>query len=156
MSKHSSGVLDSVYQQVVLEHNRKPVGFGHNTDAPYQVTVDNPTCGDRICVHLHVDHVTGQILKIGFSEESCAICTASASLMCQQVHAHTLDEAVSFAGQFNEFIEQAHSVEWLPDVLQPLDVFAQLQQIPMRKNCATLPWNALIELAQSITENHKE
>ena len=156
MSKHSPGVLDSVYQQLVLEHNRNPVGFGVDADAPYQVTLDNPTCGDRICLHAHIDQATGKLLQIGFSDENCAICTASASLMCQQINELVLNEAVFLAKQFNEFIDQGHSGQWLPNALQPLEVFTQLQHIPMRKNCAKLPWEALLELAENVTKNHKD
>ena len=70
---------NSLYQEVILDHNRKPRNYGKLEQSSHQATGHNPLCGDRLDITLHVDG--DQISAIAFQGESCAICKASASLL---------------------------------------------------------------------------
>ena len=87
--------------------------------------------------------------ELAFTGESCAICTASASLLCQQTSGLTARHAAAMARQFHQFVHDQQPLD--DEQLQVLSIFAQLQRLPNRKTCATLPWQAL----QDVLANHR-
>lgn len=145
--------LDALYQQVILEHNRQPVGFNKIADADIIGEGHNPVCGDhiRIGVFLDAEHV--QLHRLGFADESCAICTASASLLCKQLQQIPLNEVDEITNEFIGFIKQGDSTQ--NPLLEPMQVFAELQRLPARKRCATLPWETLLKTLQEQTRDHE-
>lgn len=142
--------LGAVYQQAILNHNRNPIGFGALSGATYTITADNPVCGDQISVGVFFDTHQQHVEQVRFSDESCAICTASASLLCQQLSDIPIRRALRLAKSFVDFIETGQSLP--SDELIPLQVFAELQHLPTRKRCATLPWTTLIKALQKAAD----
>ena len=129
-----------LYQEVILDHNRKPRNWGH-LDAPtHKAEGLNPLCGDHIWVTLDVadDHVKA----IAFEGESCAICKASASMMTAKVKGKSVDEAEELVNEFRGMttgsLDQSR-----PNHLGHLSVFEGVKDLPARVKCAILPWHTL-------------
>ncbi len=150
--------LDAIYQQQILQHNRQPVGF--QKPLPHgsgwqQLHASNPLCGDEIVLavkmHRSASAAAGKpepiLQELGFNGDSCAICTASASLLCQQLQGLSSQRATAMAQQFIAFVLCQQPLT--DERLQPLAIFAQLHQLPNRHHCATLAWQALQDLLGS-------
>ena len=88
-------VANQLYQEVILDHNRKPRNFGKLADASHQAEGLNPLCGDHIWVYLRL--AGGQVEGIGFEGQSCAICKASASMMTHAVKSRSVADAETLA-----------------------------------------------------------
>ena len=84
--------LRSLYQEVILDHNRSPRNFGPLEDADLQADGHNPLCGDRLLIAVKVDD--GVVTDVRFQGSGCAISQASASLMTEGIKGKTLDEAL--------------------------------------------------------------
>lgn len=132
--------LRDLYQEVILDHNKRPRNF--RGVEPHSHTADgyNPLCGDRVTVQLHLD-ADDRIQDIGFQGEGCAISTASASIMTEVLKGRTVDEARHLFEQFHELVT---SDDTLPDpALGKVAVLAGVRDYPMRVKCATLAWHTL-------------
>ncbi len=149
----ASSSLDALYQQVILEHNRHPVGFDQLDNASLIAQGYNPVCGDHIQLGLFLDAGGRHLQKLGFDGQSCAICTASASLLCQQLHDLSIDELKILVNSFLGFIKHATPLQ--EPSLQPLQVFAELQRLPTRQGCAALPWETLQTTLQEFEVKHE-
>jgi nitrogen fixation NifU-like protein len=131
--------LRELYQQVILDHNRKPRNLRTLPDANRTADGDNPLCGDRISVYLDVaDRV---IRDVGFQGSGCAISRAAASMMTASVKGKTEDEAHGLFERIHRMLigdgpAAAHD-------LGKLAVFAGVREFPSRIKCATLPWHTL-------------
>lgn len=130
----------ALYQEVILDHNRKPRNYGTVEHASHHATGHNPLCGDHIEVTLDVDDDT--IEHIAFEGESCAICKASASMMTVAVKGKTRTEADVL---MREFIDMATGKLAINNDhhLGRLKVFAGIAALPVRVKCAILPWHTL-------------
>ncbi len=132
--------LRDLYQEVILDHNKRPRNF--RGVEPHSHTADgyNPLCGDRVTVQLHLD-ADNRIQDIGFQGEGCAISTASASIMTEVLKGHTVDQARHLFEQFHELMT---TDDTLPDpALGKVAVLAGVRDYPMRVKCATLAWHTL-------------
>jgi nitrogen fixation protein NifU and related proteins len=130
--------LEALYQEVVLDHNRRPRNF-RALDGGRKAEGHNPLCGDRFTVYLRVDG--GVITDIGFQGSGCAIAKASASLMTERVKGQTVDEAGALIERFQRMIAAPPGRP--VDELGPLTSLAGVRQFPMRVKCASLAWQAL-------------
>lgn len=132
--------LKSIYQEVILDHNRKPRNYGTLDDANYHAIGHNPLCGDRIdlALHLEGDHID----RIAFHGESCAICKASASMMTATVKGRSRSEAETLIKEFREMVVGNLDLAG-PHHLGKLAVFAGVRDLPTRVKCAILPWHTL-------------
>jgi nitrogen fixation NifU-like protein len=133
-----SSDLQELYQEVILDHNRRPRNF-RTIEAARHAEGFNPLCGDRLTVYLQVEN--GRILDVSFQGSGCAISKASASLMTESVKGKTLEEAEALFRRFHQLITEAGD-EPAAD-LGKLSVFAGVREFPIRVKCATLPWHAL-------------
>lgn len=132
--------LRDLYQEVILDHNRRPRNFGPLPTANRRAEGHNPLCGDRVTVYL--DLVDGHLRDVAFQGSGCAISTASASLMTEALKGLTLEEArVLFKG-FHDLVTLG-AAEDSPE-LGKLAVFTGVREYPMRVKCATLAWHALM------------
>ncbi|HMB69487.1 MAG TPA: SUF system NifU family Fe-S cluster assembly protein, partial [bacterium] len=95
--------LRELYQQVILDHHRKPRNFGPLEGANRDAEGYNPLCGDRIRILLHVDD-EGRIRDVHFTGEGCAICTASASMMTEAVRSRSLVDVQSLFAGFHDLV----------------------------------------------------
>ena len=130
-----------LYQQVILDHNKKPRNYGELADANRQADGYNPLCGDRIHLSLHLDG--DRIDSIAFHGESCAICKASSSMMTASVKGKTVAEAEQLIQEFRDMTTGKLDAEQSGHHLGRLTVFSGISELPSRVKCAILPWHTL-------------
>lgn len=133
-----SAELQDLYQEVILDHNRRPRNF-RAMDAGRKAEGYNPLCGDRITIYLNVDN--GVIKDVSFQGAGCAISKASASLMTESVKGKTVEEAQALFERFQQMITAP--AETPLDSLGKLKVLAGVRQFPVRVKCASLAWHTL-------------
>ena len=132
--------LRDLYQEVILDHNRRPRNFGTLPAANRQAEGHNPLCGDRVTVYLDV--AGGRIRDLAFQGAGCAISTASASLMTEALKGRSVDEARQLFAGFHGLVTTGAG-EGSED-LGKLAVFSGVREFPMRVKCATLAWHTLL------------
>ena len=130
-----------LYQEVILDHNRKPRNWGRLTDASHSAEGLNPLCGDHIWVSLKLDE--GRVGGIAFEGDSCAICKASSSMMTTNVKGKTVGEAEELIREFRDMATGKLDAAVQPHHLGRLTVFAGVRDLPSRVKCAILPWHTL-------------
>jgi nitrogen fixation NifU-like protein len=132
-----------LYQDIILDHGRKPRNFHAMAHPSHFAHGHNPLCGDRVTVYLEVEN--GRIKDVSFEGRGCAISTASASLMTEVLKGKTLEEADELFKAFHAEVTGAEAPK-MPDALQDdLDRLAPLEGVkayPARVKCATLAWHA--------------
>ena len=132
--------LRDLYQATILDHYKKPRNLGRPTNATRSAEGDNPLCGDRVTVHVHVDE-SGVVSDVGFEGSGCAISTASASLMTESIKGRPISEVEKLFDRFHDVVTGSGSPED-PD-LGKLAVFVGVRDYPLRVKCATLAWHTL-------------
>jgi nitrogen fixation NifU-like protein len=130
------GDLRALYQEVILDHNRRPRNFGALAGASHKGSGYNPLCGDRVAVYLQTDGE--RVRDIAFEGAGCAISTASASMMTEALKGKTLAEARELFARFHTLLTTGGGGE----DLGMLAAFAGVREFPMRVKCATLAWHA--------------
>jgi len=138
MSVNLTSDLQDLYQEVILDHNRRPRNF-RAIETGRKAEGYNPLCGDRLTVYLRIEN--GRIEDASFLGAGCAISTASASLMTESVKGKTLEEARDLFERFHQMITR--SPEQPIDDLGKLTALAGIRQFPIRVKCASLPWHTL-------------
>ncbi|MBG6078046.1 Fe-S cluster assembly sulfur transfer protein SufU [Polaromonas sp. CG_9.11] len=130
----------ALYQEVILDHNKKPRNCGTLDRPSHQAEGHNPLCGDHLSVGLNLDGDT--VDQIAFHGESCAICKASASMMTVAIKGKTRAQAQALT---QEFLAMATGKLDLnqPNQIGRLAVFAGVRDLPTRVKCAILPWHTL-------------
>ena len=131
---------NSLYQEVILDHNRKPRNYGKLDHASHHATGHNPLCGDRLDITLQLED--DQINNIAFQGESCAICKASASMMTAAVKGKSRANAETLIHEFRELATGKLDTDQ-PHHLGRLTVFSGIRDLPTRVKCAILPWHTL-------------
>lgn len=133
--------LRELYQEMILDHYKKPRNF-HKLDAGnHHAEGYNPLCGDRVTIYLLVENDT--IRDISFEGSGCAICTASSSLMTEILKGRKLSEMESYFGKFHELVTSDPTTPPDHEGLGKLAIFAGVREYPIRVKCATLPWHTL-------------
>lgn len=130
--------LTELYRETILQHATHPIGFEQPIEATHESEQYNPLCGDRVRIRLEIDN--GQIRSAAFQGEACAICTASASLLC----GHMPGESVAGLRDTHRWLQQAldeGKAATNHDYLAPL---LGVRQYPSRIRCAMLPWVAAV------------
>lgn len=133
--------MRQLYQEVILDHNRKPRNFGTILDANRHAEGHNPLCGDHI--KLTVDVLEDKIAAIAFEGEGCAICKASASMMTGAVKGKAVQEAETLVEEFRNMATGTLDADSQTNHLGKLKVFAGVKDLPSRVKCAILPWHTL-------------
>jgi len=131
--------LRDLYQDVILEHSKKPRNYRALPDANRSAEGFNPLCGDHFTVFLNVGD--GQIRDIAFQGSGCAISKASASMMTQALKGKRTDEAEALFARFRQVVTGTNTAEAAD--LGKLAAFAGVSEFPVRVKCATLAWHAL-------------
>ena len=130
----------ALYQEVILDHHRKPRNFGPLEQASHRAEGHNPLCGDHLSVALGIEGQT--IARIAFEGESCAICKASASMMTVAVKGKALPQAQALIQDFLAMATGKLDLDG-PHQIGRLAVFAGVRNLPTRVKCAILPWHTL-------------
>ncbi|WP_199415227.1 Fe-S cluster assembly sulfur transfer protein SufU [Wohlfahrtiimonas sp. G9077] len=141
--------LQALYQEVILDHNKKPRNFRVIDPATHAARGHNPLCGDQIKVFLTVDD-NGVIQDVSFKGEGCAISTASSSLMTEAVKGKTIEEAEKLYNIFHDAVTTDEDVD--TSELGRLAILTGVKKYPARVKCATLAWHAL---HAALTENEE-
>ena len=136
--------LDDLYQEVILDHNRRPRNFRKLDDANAYSHGINPLCGDDYHLYLQVDD-SGIIKKVGFEGQGCAISKSSASIMTTMIEGKSLKEARELDENFIRLITDDKAQESVRSKVGKLKIFEGVRQFPVRVKCATLIWHALAD-----------
>lgn len=146
--------LRTLYQELIVDHNRKPRNFRSMDHPSHLANGNNPLCGDRIIVFVKVEG--DQIVDISFQGEGCAISTASASLMTQQLKGKSLAEAKAIFQNFHDTVTsnmgEKLDLDETAKKLGKLAVLAGVRSFPSRVKCATLPWHTMQGALENSTE----
>lgn len=130
--------LRDLYQEVILEHSKKPRNYGLLESANHKAEGYNPLCGDHYTIFVNVKD--GAISEIAFQGSGCAISKASASMMTQTLKGKSTQEAEALFTRFHDLVT-GHGHEG--DALGKLAVFSGVSEFPLRVKCATLAWHAM-------------
>ncbi len=143
----------ALYQEVILDHNKKPRNYGTIEHASHHAQGHNPLCGDHISVSLNLGDE--RINAIAFQGESCAICKASASMMTAAIKGKSRADAEIL---IHEFLAMATGKLDLdcPNHIGRLAVFAGVCDLPTRVKCAILPWHTLHAAFNSVASASTE
>jgi nitrogen fixation protein NifU and related proteins len=130
-----------LYQQVILEHNKKPRNFGKLDPCTHHAEGHNPLCGDQLELSLVIEN--GVVADIKFQGSGCAIDVASASLMTGIVKGKSVAEAEAMIEQFRGMVRGELDPATQAPLLGRLTLFSGVKDLPSRVKCAILPWATL-------------
>jgi nitrogen fixation NifU-like protein len=133
--------LDALYQEVILDHNRRPRNFHAMPEATCAADGRNPNCGDKLTVWLKLDG--DRVTDISFHGEGCAISKASASLMTQAIKGRTREETAALFERVHGLVTGAALDDASAKALGPLRALGGVSRFPMRVKCASLAWHAM-------------
>jgi nitrogen fixation NifU-like protein len=133
--------LRDLYQEVILDHNRRPHNFRALDTANRTAEGYNPLCGDRLTVYVRVHD--GIIEELSFLGSGCAISKASASLMTDTLRGKTVEEAGELFERFHRLVTSPSDAPASLEQLGKLAVFAGVREYPLRVKCASLPWHTV-------------
>jgi len=134
----SSADLRDLYQQVIMDHNKKPRNFHEMDDANHLAHGNNPLCGDALVVYVKLN---GDVIDdVSFQGSGCAISVASASLMTEAIKGKTVEEAEKIYQQVHQ---QMTGGEVDSKTLGKLEVLGGVKEFPARVKCATLSWHTM-------------
>lgn len=139
--------LEELYQEVILDHSRRPRNFGELADAAVRVHGDNPACGDEIDLAVKFGP-DGSLQDVKFSGHGCAISQASASLMTMKLKGKGRHETMSMLQAFHDLVTTDKNG---PSTLGDLQVMKGVRKFPQRVKCAMLAWRALEQALQQQT-----
>lgn len=139
--------LDSLYQQLILEHYKSPRNRGEMEDAQVEVHMRNPTCGDEIKLQLRVED--GRIAQVAHTGQGCSISQAAVSMMSQKLTDASVDDAVEVARRFTALMHGDESVA-RDRSLGDLRALAGVAKFPVRVKCALLGFDALQEALKQV------
>jgi nitrogen fixation protein NifU and related proteins len=131
--------LTDLYQEVILDHNRRPHNFRVIEQATARQEGYNPLCGDRLTLYLTLEDSV--IKDAAFQGSGCAISKASASLMTDALKGKTVTEARELFDRFHDMVTS--NLDTVPAELGKLSVFAGVREFPTRIKCASLAWHTM-------------
>ena len=133
--------LRELYQEIVMDHNRRPRNFHKLEEANRTADGFNPLCGDQINLYLVVEDDV--ITDVGFEGAGCAISKASASMMTESVKGKSVAEAENIFDAFRHMITRKPDEGFDADMLGDLEILSGVSGYPARIKCATLSWHTL-------------
>ena len=131
--------LNALYREAIKQHAANPAGYQQEIDATHQFEEYNPLCGDRILVQLRIRQE--QVEAASFDGEACAICMASASLLCATTPGHPVSRLQDLHDRLQAALDSDHDI----DGIDPLKPLLGVRSYPSRVRCATLPWSAAMK-----------
>ena len=131
--------LRELYQEVILDHNKRPRNFRAIEHPTRTAKGHNPLCGDRLTLYLTLDG--DQIADVAFEGSGCAISKASASLMTEALKGKTVAQAEALFERFHDVVTAPGDMPVNTDGLGKLALFAGVREFPARVKCASLAWH---------------
>ena len=145
--------LSDLYQEVILDHNRRPRNFGPLATANHVAKGHNPLCGDRLTLYVQLDGE--RLTNVAFEGSGCAISKASASLMTDAVKGHTVDEAMTLFAKVHTMLTLPLDQAVDDESVGKLAVLSGVREFPVRIKCASLAWHTLKQALQGSAEPAK-
>jgi nitrogen fixation protein NifU and related proteins len=142
--------LRELYQEVILDHNKRPRNFRIIESPTRMAKGHNPLCGDRLTVFLNMDG--DRIADVAFEGSGCAISKASASLMTEAVKGKTVAEAEALFDRFHHLVTSPPDEPVSTNGLGKLAVFAGVREYPVRVKCASLAWHTMKNAVEDRSE----
>ena len=142
--------LEDLYQEIVMDHNRRPRNFGELKEPTATADGFNPLCGDQITLQLFLED--GVVLDVAFNGVGCAISKSSASMMTEELKGKTIDHAKKLFEAFRKMITRPPGESYDADLLGDLEILQGVSQYPARIKCATLAWHTLHSAIQDGNE----
>jgi nitrogen fixation NifU-like protein len=133
--------LSELYQQVILDHNKKPRNFRKLESANHSAEGYNPLCGDHLTVYLKLEN--NAVKDVTFEGSGCAISKAAASMMTQAVKGKSKQDAEELFSEFHRMVTGEEYQSGAVDRLGNLKIFEGVREFPVRVKCATLPWHTM-------------
>ncbi|HVW25447.1 MAG TPA: SUF system NifU family Fe-S cluster assembly protein [Polyangiaceae bacterium] len=137
-----------LYQEIILDHGRRPRNFRPLPEASHSAEGKNPLCGDHVIVRLLYEN--GVVKDVAFQGSGCAISTAAASTMSEAVKGKTRTEVDALFREFHDLVTGKKTGD--VEELGKLAAFAGVSEFPMRVKCATLAWHTLQSALEGGTE----
>ncbi|HJO83662.1 MAG: SUF system NifU family Fe-S cluster assembly protein [SAR202 cluster bacterium] len=134
--------IEDLYQDVVIDHNRRPRNFRKLEDANHTAEGFNPLCGDQVYLYLDVDD-SDVVKDIGFTGAGCAISKASASMMTEAIMGKSVAEAERIFAAFRHMLTRGPDEDFDYELLGDLEFLEGVAKYPVRIKCAVLSWHAL-------------
>ena len=145
--------LQSMYQDIILDHYRNPHGRGLREPFEAEVHHVNPTCGDEVTLRVHLEG--DRVQDVSYDAAGCSISQASASVLTDLVIGKPVEEAMTIHGEFLALMQGKGTVEPDEDVLEDGIAFAGVAKFPARVKCALLSWMAWKDATtQSLEATH--
>jgi nitrogen fixation protein NifU and related proteins len=132
---------NELYQQVILDHNRKPRNYGKLEGYTHKAEGFNPLCGDHIWVYLKIEEET--IVDVRFEGDGCAICKASSSIMTTLVKGQSSEYIETMFSEFHAMVTGDGGMDKDWSHLGKLELFSNIWQYPARVKCAALSWHTV-------------
>ena len=142
--------LEDLYQEIVMDHNRRPRNFGELKEPTTTADGFNPLCGDQITLQLSLED--GVVVDVAFNGVGCAISKSSASMMTEELKGKTLEHAEYLFVAFRNMITRTPGESYDSDLLGDLEILQGVSQYPARIKCATLAWHTLHSAIQDGNE----
>ena len=133
--------LSELYQQVILDHNKKPRNFRKLESANHSAEGYNPLCGDHLTVYLNLEN--DAVKEVSFEGSGCAISKAAASMMTQAVKGKRKQDAEALFAAFHRMVTADDYEDKAEEELGNLKIFEGVREFPVRVKCATLPWHTM-------------
>jgi nitrogen fixation NifU-like protein len=133
--------LSELYQQVILDHNKKPRNFRKLETANHSAEGFNPLCGDQLTVYLNLED--DAVKEISFEGSGCDISKAAASMMTQAVKGKSKQEAEQLFSEFHSMVTGELDEDQTANHLGNLKIFSGVREFPVRVKCASLPWHTM-------------
>jgi nitrogen fixation NifU-like protein len=144
--------VDTLYQEIILDHYKHPHGAGLREPFEAEVHHVNPTCGDEITLRVHLDGDT--VSDVSYAAQGCSISQASVSVLNELIIGKSVEEGMAVLDTFTELMQGKGKIEPDEDVLEDGIAFAGVAKFPARIKCALLGWMAWKDaVAQALVTN---
>ena len=153
MIDRSTPALGDLFQDIILEHYKRPRNKGSLDDATVDIHMNNPTCGDEIHLYLKVEG--GVVRDVAFEGEGCSISQSSISMMTQILKDQPVEDGLRIAERFKEMMHGDEAAAKDSD-LKDARALAGVSKFPTRVKCALLGWNAFEEATRRSDETGAE
>ncbi len=146
--------MEDLYQEIILDHYRRPQGRGLREPFEAEVHHVNPTCGDEIDLRVHLEERDGAtyVEDVSYAGQGCSISQASASVMYESLIGRSLDEALESLARFQEMVQSKGEIAGDEETMGDAVAFAGVAKYPARVKCALLPWMAWKDAMVQATE----
>ncbi|AEG83912.1 Fe-S cluster assembly sulfur transfer protein SufU [Corynebacterium ulcerans] len=147
--------LESMYQEVILDHYKNPMHAGLREPYESEVHHVNPSCGDEITLRVHLSEDGLTVADVSYDAEGCSISQASTSVMAEEIVGKSVAEAMDKLEEFERMITSRGTIEGDEDLIGDGIAFAGVSKYPARVKCALLGWKAFQAATADALEEKK-